>query len=120
MEARAIARYVRMSPRKVRRVMYLVRGKDVTDALATLKFVPNRAARAISKVIQSAAANAENLFGAQPRELRIKACWVDPGPVMKRIQPRAMGRAYPILKRTSHITVIVEEKGEKASPSRAT
>ncbi len=120
MEARAIARYVRMSPRKVRHVMHLVRGKDVTDALATLKFVPNRAARAISKVIQSAAANAENLFGAQPRELRIKACWVDPGPIMKRIQPRAMGRAYPIFKRTSHITVIVEEKEEKASSRRAT
>jgi large subunit ribosomal protein L22 len=112
MEARAIARYVRIAPRKVRRVVDLVRGKYVEEALATLKFVPNRAAKQVSKVVASAAANAENNLGADRELLKVSTAFVDQGPTMKRIQPRAMGRAYRILKRSSHITVIVSEADE--------
>ena len=109
MEARAIAKYVRIAPRKVRRVVDLVRGKYVDEALAVLKFVPNRAAKQVGKVVSSAAANAENNLGADRELLKISLAFVDQGPTMKRIQPRAMGRAYRILKRTSHITVVVSE-----------
>jgi len=112
MEARAIAKYVRIAPRKVRRVVDLVRGQYVDEALATLKFVPNRAAKQVSKVVASAAANAENNLGADRELLRVSLALVDQGPTMKRIQPRAMGRAYRILKRSSHITIVVKEAEE--------
>jgi len=116
-EARAVAKHIRMTPTKVRRVMALIRGKDVPVAMDILKFTPNRASEALSKVLKSAAANYMDRFGADPEELRITQCYVDPGPTLKRIQPRAMGRAYRILKRTSHITIVVGEK--PASQGRA-
>jgi len=112
MEARAVAKYVRIAPRKVRRVVDLVRGKYVDEALSILKFVPNRAAKQVSKVVASAAANAENNLGADRELLKVSLAFVDQGPTMKRIQPRAMGRAYRILKRSSHITIRVTEADE--------
>lgn len=112
MEARAVAKYVRIAPRKVRRVADLVRGKFVDEALAILKFLPNRAAKQVSKVVASAAANAENNLGADRELLKVSLVLIDQGPTMKRIQPRAMGRAYRILKRSSHITIRVTEAEE--------
>ncbi len=109
-ETRAVAKYIRMSPTKVRHVIDAVRGKAVPEALAILRFTPNRAAEAISKVVKSAAANASDRYDLDPEELTITRCFVDPGPTIKRIQPRAMGRAFRILKRTSHITVIVSNE----------
>lgn len=109
METRAVAKYVRIAPRKVRRVMDLVRGQYVDDALKTLQFLPNRAAKHVRKVVESARANAENNFAMEPETLKITTAYVDAGPTMKRLQPRAMGRAYRILKRSSHITVVVGE-----------
>ncbi|HEY3284740.1 MAG TPA: 50S ribosomal protein L22 [Armatimonadota bacterium] len=111
-EVRAVAKHIRMSPTKVRHVIDAVRGKPVEEALAILKFTPNRAAEAITKVVKSAAANALDRFDLDTDELRITRCFVDVGPTMKRIQPRAMGRAYRILKRTSHITVVVSNEAE--------
>ena len=113
-EIRAVAKYVRISPRKVRIVMDLIRGKDVADALAILKFTPKRGAVLITKVLNSAIANAENNFDLDAENLYVSKCFVDQGPTMKRIHPRSRGQAFGILKRTSHITVIVSEK-EKES-----
>ncbi|MEA4883223.1 MAG: 50S ribosomal protein L22 [Clostridia bacterium] len=110
MEARAIARYVRMSPRKVRRVVDLVRGKNVDEALTILKFAPQIATEPVSKVIQSAAANAENNLNLNRDTLYIAEAYVDPGPSLKRILPRMRGMADRIMKRTSHITVVVRER----------
>jgi large subunit ribosomal protein L22 len=93
----------------VRRVVDLVRGQYVEDALKTLQFLPHRAARHVRKVVESAAANAENNFAMDKELLKISTAFVDAGPTMKRIKPRAMGRAYRILKRSSHITVVVSE-----------
>ena len=109
MEATATAKYVRMTPRKVRFVMDTIRGKYADEALAQLKFTPNHAAAEIAKVLRSAMANAENNFDMDPDTLRIARCFVDVGPTLKRVQPRAQGRAYRILKRMSHITVVVED-----------
>ena len=109
MQATATAKYVRMAPRKVRFVLDTVRGKYASDAFKQLQFTPNYAAVEIAKVLKSAVANAENNFGMNPDYLKIVRCFVDVGPTLKRVQPRAQGRAYRILKRTSHITVIVEE-----------
>ena len=109
MEARATARFVRMAPRKVRLVLDAIRGKYAGDALDMLRFTPNHASVEISKVLRSAIANAEHNYDMDPRYLKVARCFVDPGPTMKRVQPRAQGRAYRILKRTSHITVIVAE-----------
>ena len=109
-EARAVAKYVRMTPPKVRRVMALIRGKDVTEAMNILRFTPNRSSEVLAKVLKSAAANHTDRFGTTPDELIVTECFVDPGPVLKRVQPRAMGRAYRILKRTSHVTIAVGEK----------
>ena len=108
-ETRAVAKYIRMTPTKVRRVMALIRGKDVPEAMNILRFTPNRASEVLSKVLKSAAANHMDRFGTDPGELRVTECYADPGPVLKRIQPRAMGRAYRIVKRTSHVTVVVGE-----------
>ncbi len=109
MEAKATARFVRMSPRKVRLVMDVIRGKYAQEALNTLRFMPNHASDEIANVIKSAVANAVNNHGMSDDYLKIARCFVDAGPTMKRVQPRAQGRAYRILKRTSHITVVIEE-----------
>ena len=108
MEAKATAKFVSMTPRKVRFVMDTIRGKYASDAAAQLKFTPNHAAGEILKVLNSAVANAENNLGLNPDVLKVTRCFVDVGPTLKRVQPRAQGRAYRILKRTSHITVVVE------------
>jgi large subunit ribosomal protein L22 len=119
METRAVAKYVRIAPRKVRRVVDLIRGKYVDEAVRTLQFLPNRAAKQVRKVVQSATANAENNFALDRETLKITATFVDAGPTMKRIQPRAMGRAYRILKRSSHITVVVGEAPARPTRQRA-
>lgn len=106
-EAHAVHKYIRLSPTKARRIMDEVRGKYVDEALAILQFMPNKAARYVSKLIRSAAANAFEGWGAEPSELKVSVLTADPGPTMKRIQPRAMGRAYRILKRSSHLSVAV-------------
>jgi ribosomal protein L22 len=113
-EAQAIHKFVRVSPTKARRVMNEVRGKYVDEALAVLKFVPNRAARYVEKLIKSAAANAFEGWGADPSELKVGLLKADAGPTWKRIQPRAMGRAYRILKRTAHLTVAVQAAEPRA------
>ncbi len=109
MEAKAIGRYLRVPPRKARLVLDTVRGKSANDALATLKFIPNQAARYIERILESAVANAVNNYSLDRDVLRLSCAYVDQGPSLKRIQPRAMGRAYRIIKRTSHITVVVSE-----------
>src|SRR5580658_5730026 len=108
-QAQAIAKFIRVPPRKARLVMDSVRGKYATDALAFLRYIPNRAAGYISKVLTSAMANAANNHGLDANRLKLVEARVDEGPRMKRVHPRAQGRAYRILKRMSHITVIVEE-----------
>ena len=109
-EGRAVAKYVRIAPRKVRVVMDLIRGKDVADAFAILKFTPKVGAEAIAKVLKSAVANAENNFDMNVDNLYVSSAYVDQGPTLKRIHPRSRGQAFKILKRTSHITVVVEER----------
>lgn len=113
MEAKAVARYIRISPRKCRIVIDLIRGKSVKDALNILKFVPKRASKPIEKVVRSAAANAEHNFNMNKDNLVISAAYVDGGPTLKRFHPRQRGQAFPILKRSSHITVVVKEKEGK-------
>lgn len=108
--ARATARFVRTTPLKARRVLDLIRGKSVSEALAILKYAPQDAATPVYKVVASAAANAENNFGLDRRTLVISEAYANEGPTMRRFQPRAQGRAFMIRKRTSHITVVVESK----------
>lgn len=112
--AHATARFVRVSPMKAKRVIDLVRGKSVSEALAILKYAPQGAAKPVAKVVASAAANAENNFGLDPRTLVISEAFANEGPTMRRFQPRAQGRAFQIRKRTSHITVVVESQKEGA------
>ncbi len=112
MEAKAVARFIRISPRKVRQVINLIKGKDVQEALTILKFTPKRSAKYIAKVLRSAVANAEHNNEMDPDNLYVANAYVDQGPTLKRFMPRAMGRADMIRKRTSHITVIVREKEE--------
>lgn len=112
MEARAHARFVRIAPRKARAVVDLIRKKDVDEALSILRYTPNRAARVVAKVLQSAAANAENNLELNRGGLVVDRIFVDEGPAYKRVQPRARGRRFMIRKRTSHITVIVKERRE--------
>jgi large subunit ribosomal protein L22 len=112
MEAKAVAKYIRISPRKARQVMDLIRGKDVREARAILKFTPNKGAELIEKVLRSAVSNAEHNYEMDVDSLVVSRCYVDEGPTLKRFRPRAMGRADAIRKRTSHITVIVSEKKE--------
>lgn len=109
-QAVARARYVRDSPMKVRRVIELIKGRNANEALAVLRFQPQTASVQLAKVLQSAMANAENNLGLDPDTLRVKNAYADEGPTLKRIQPRAQGRAYRIRKRTSHITVEVESR----------
>ena len=110
MEARAVLRTARMAPRKGEIVLNLIRGKDLDMALAIVKHTPKAACEYLEKLLASAAANAENNFNMDKRNLYVAECFVCPGPIMKRIMPRAKGRAYRILKRTSHITVVLKEK----------
>ncbi len=109
METRAQAKYLRLSAQKARLVAQNIKGLPVEDAMNILRFTPKKAARMISKVLHSAVANAEQLPGVDVDSLVVKQVVIDEGPTMKRIMPRAMGRANRILKRTSHITVVVEE-----------
>jgi large subunit ribosomal protein L22 len=110
MEAKAYLRNARIAPRKVQIVLDLIRGKDVDVAMATLKNTPKAACEDLQKLLKSAIANAENNFGLDADKLYVSECFVCPGPIMKRIMPRAQGRAYRILKRTSHITLVVKER----------
>jgi large subunit ribosomal protein L22 len=112
-QARAVAKFIRVPPRKARLVIDEVRGRYVQEALAFLSFIPNRAAVFIGKVISSAVANAANNHNLDPNSLKLIEARVDEGPRMKRVQPRAQGRAYRILKRMSHITVVVQEVAPK-------
>ncbi len=115
----AIAKQIRMSPQKVRRVVDLVRGMDVEVALDTLKFAPQAASDPVYKVVASAAANAENTDGLRRGDLYISQAFVDEGMTLRRIRPRAKGSASRILKRSSHITVVVEPR-TAAEPRQAT
>jgi large subunit ribosomal protein L22 len=108
--ATAKARFVRVSPTKARRVIDLVRGKSVSEALDILRWAPQAASEPVAKVIASAAANAQNNDGLDPATLVVATVYADEGPTAKRIRPRAQGRAYRIRRRTSHITVIVESR----------
>ena len=108
MEARAQARYVRVTPMKARRVIDLIRGMNAGDAQAVLKFAPQAASEPIGKVLDSAIANATNNHNLDPASLVVAEAYVDEGPTMRRFRPRAQGRAYRIRKRTSHITVVLE------------
>ncbi|AYW47877.1 MULTISPECIES: 50S ribosomal protein L22 [Tetragenococcus] len=108
--ARATAKTVRVSPRKSRLVIDLIRGKSVSEAIATLKFTPNKSAEPIEKVLMSAVSNAENNYDLEAENLVVTEAYVNEGPTMKRFRPRAKGSASPINKRTSHITVVVSEK----------
>ena len=110
MEAKAVAKYVRIAPRKVRVVMNLIRGKNVADAFAILKFTPKAGADVIEKVLKSAVANAENNFDMNVDKLYVALAYVDQGPTLKRIHPRSRGQAFSIFKRTSHVTVVVAER----------
>ena len=110
MEVRAVAKDTGVSPRKVRPLVDMVRGKMVAEALILLQFTPSPIARVVTKVVKSAAANAENNFQMTTPELRIVSIFVDEARTLKRFRPRARGRAGPILKRSSHITVIVAEQ----------
>ncbi len=110
MEAKAVARHVRIAPRKVRPIVSMIAGKSVDDALAVLQFAPNRAARAVAKVLKSAAANAEHNLDLAHDTLHVARAYVDSGPSTRRLQARARGRADVVKKRSSHITVIVAER----------
>jgi len=117
-EARAVAKYVRTSPRKARLVADVIKGKRVSDAIAMLRFIPNRAAELIAKVLISAAANALDGWGAGVEELKVHNVIADGGPSLKRVRARAQGRAYRIVKRTSHLTVILIEAPAPAPRTR--
>ena len=119
MQAVARAKFQRMSARKIRRVIELIKGKDVEDALDVLAYTPKYAASLIEDTLKSAAANALSLEGTtklKAEDLRIKDIFVDGGPIMKRIRPTSMGRAYRIRKRTCHLTVVLEEKPKLEKP----
>jgi len=116
--ARAVARFVHMSPTKVRRVIALVKGRPLQEALDILRYSPQAAAEPLRKCIASAAANAENNLELDRDTLVVALAAADEGPTLKRIRPRAQGRAYRIRKRTSHITVEVESMPKKVSGGR--
>ena len=109
-EVRAVAKYVRVSPSKARLVVDLIRRKSVAQAFDILHFCERAIAVDVEKVLKSAVANAENNFNMDRNSLYVAECYVCPGPTLKRIMPRAQGRAYRILKRTSHMTVVLKEK----------
>ena len=122
MEAKATARYIRVTPMKARRVVDLIRGKQALEAVAVLEFAPQAASEPVRKVVQSAIANARVKADVaseafDERELVVREAYVDEGPTLKRFQPRAQGRAYRIRKRTSHITVVVAPRETKTGPA---
>ncbi|AVD71888.1 50S ribosomal protein L22 [Desulfobulbus oralis] len=110
MEIKAVAKYIRLSPQKARLVADVVRGMGVEDALTTLRFMPKKGAGIIRKVLASAIANADQVDTVDVDTLYVKQILIDGGPMLKRFSPRAQGRANRILKRSSHITVVVDEK----------
>lgn len=111
MECKAVAKFIRVSPRKARLVVDTIRGKSVAEAVALLDYTPKAAARTIRKVLKSAMANAENNHEAdQVEEMTVARASIDGGPTLKRFRPRAMGRAARILKRTSHITIVLSDQ----------
>jgi large subunit ribosomal protein L22 len=110
MEAKANLRYVRISPRKVQIVLDLIRNKPANVAMAILKNTPKAACEPVAKLLKSAMANAENNQGMDPSKLYVAKCFVSPGPILKRIRPRAQGRAFRILKRSSHVAMVLKEK----------
>ena len=117
-EVRAVARHIRMSPQKVRLVLDTIRGKPVSEALNILRFLPHKATEPVAKVIRSASANAENKFALDPDELIVTRIYADESRTLKRYRPRARGRANQILKRSSHVTVVVStSKSGRASCS---
>jgi large subunit ribosomal protein L22 len=103
-------RFARIAPRKARLIMDLVRGRDVDDAISMLKFAKQRASGMVEKVIRSAVANANEQDTAPRNTLYVAKAWVDPGPIIKRFQPKDRGKAYPIKKRTSHLVVEIDER----------
>jgi large subunit ribosomal protein L22 len=120
MQARAKARYIRVTPRKARRVVDLIRGMPADQAQATLKFAPQSASDPVGKVLDSAIANAAQQSHVDASSLVVSSAWVDEGPTLKRFRPRAQGRGYRIEKKTSHITVIVSDRGvsNHSAPNR--
>lgn len=112
MQAKAVARTVRIAPRKVRLVVDLIRGKQVGEAVAILKHTPKTASPVVEKLLNSAMANAEHNYEMDVNSLVVSQAFVDEGPTLKRFRPRAMGRASAINKRTSHITIVLTEKKE--------
>lgn len=110
MESRAVAKHIRISPRKLKPIADMVRGKKANEALAILKFTPRKGARIYAKVLQSAIANAENNHGMDTESLYIYEIYANQGPTMKRWKAGSMGRANPILRRTSHVGVVLREK----------
>lgn len=110
MEAKAVAKYVRIAPRKARIVVDLIRGKSVDEAINILRFTPKAASLPVEKVIRSAVANAEHNNDMNADELYVAEAKVDGGPTLKRYRPRAQGRIYPVLKRSCHITIVVKER----------
>jgi large subunit ribosomal protein L22 len=113
MEARASVKYVRTSPRKMRRVVDLIRGQHVVEARRILRFSPLGASKDVEKLLNSAVANAEQQPGVIADNLVVDRVWVDEGPTLKRFRPRAYGRATRVRKRTSHVTVVVRSMGEE-------
>lgn len=113
MEAKASLNYARISPRKVKIVIDLIRNKNVKEALGILRFTPKAASPIVEKLIRSAVANAENNHSMDPDNLYVAEIYANQGPTLKRIQPRARGMAYRIRKRTSHITVVLKEREAK-------
>jgi len=114
METRARTRHVRMSPQKARLVVDLIRGKGVEEAIGVLEFNPRKASRVIAKTLKAAIANAETTQNVDVDALYVKAAFVDAGRTQKRFMPRAHGRATRIVKRSSHVTIVVDERGQKA------
>lgn len=112
MEAKAVAKQVRIAPRKVRLVADLIRGKEVGEAISILRHTPKKASPVVEKLLNSAIANAEHNYEMEPDNLVVSQAYVDEGITLKRFRPRAMGRASRINKRTSHITVVLTEKKE--------
>lgn len=110
MQAKAHLKYLRISPRKVGIVLDLIRNKPASYAMAVLKNTNKAAAEPVAKLLKSAMSNAENNFGMNKDNLVVAQCYVGPGPILKRIMPRAQGRAFRINKRTSHVTIVLEEK----------
>jgi len=110
MEAKAIARHIRIAPRKIRVVIDLIRGKNIGEAYAILKNTPKVGSEVLLKVLQSAIANAEHNCDMNSDKLYVSAAYVDQGPTLKRIHPRSRGQAFKILKRSSHVTVVVNER----------